>query len=209
MTRIRFMPTPFRLAPLLLLAAVAGCAAPQQTQILDPRADVSGRGMGLDARDFSAAAQAATAKLLSSGALDNPRGGRYVVAISTVTNDTMQRIDTDQLVKKIRVAILNSGKAVVTTAVGGNGPEDAMSYRVRELRESSEFSQRNVARRHEMQAPDLSLSGKFLQNNTVVDNGQRVDYAFQLSLTDLHTGLAIWEDEEPLAKLGSNATVAW
>ncbi len=47
--------------------------------------------------------------------------------ISRVVNDTMQRIDTDQLVKKIRIELLRSGKVVVTTAVGGAGPEDSAS----------------------------------------------------------------------------------
>ena len=194
---------------LVLLAGLAGCAAPQGTRMLDSRSDASGYGMGLDARDFSGAAQAAVQKLLTSGAVNRPGGGRYVIVISRVTNDTMQRIDTDLLIKKIRVALLNSGKAAITTAMGDNGAEDEMTMRSRELRQSAEFNQRNVARLHEAAAPDLSLSGKIIQTNNVVDNGQRVDYAFQLSLTDLHTGVAIWEDEEPVSKLGTNATVAW
>jgi uncharacterized protein (TIGR02722 family) len=189
--------------------ALAACATSQPTQIINARTDQSGYGMGLDERDFSTAAQAAVQKLLTSGAVDRPGGGRYVIAISRITNDTMQRIDTDQLVKKIRVALLNSGKAAITTAIGGNGAEDKMSARTRELRESKEYNQSNVAGEHEMAAPDLSLSGKFLQHNNRVDNGQRVDYEFQLSLTDVHTGLALWEDEEPLSKLGTNNTVAW
>ena len=78
--------------------------------------------------------------MLASGVLNHPGGGRYVVAISRLTNDTMQRIDTDELVKKIRVEILNSGKAVVTTAIGGAGAEDDMTMRVRQLRGSQEFS---------------------------------------------------------------------
>jgi uncharacterized protein (TIGR02722 family) len=199
-----------RIAAASAAAALASCAGPQPaTQILSPRTDQSGYGMGLDARDFSSAAQAATQKLLASSAVDRPGGGRYVVVISRVTNDTMQRIDTDLLIKKIRIALLNSGKAAVTTAISENGAEDDMTMRSRELRQSAEFNQRNVAGLHEAAAPDLSLSGKIIQTNTVVDNGQRVDYAFQLSLTDLHTGVAIWEDEEPISKLGTNATVAW
>jgi uncharacterized protein (TIGR02722 family) len=188
---------------------ISGCAAPQPTQILDARTDHSGYGMGLDERDFSSAAQAAVQKLLGSGAVDRPGGGRYVIVISRITNDTMQRIDTDQLVKKIRVALLNSGKAAITTSMGDAGAEDQMSARYRQLRESNEYNQRNMAGAHEMALPDLSLSGKFIQSNTTVDRGQRVDYEFQLSLTDLHSGVALWEDEEPLSKLGSNATVAW
>jgi uncharacterized protein (TIGR02722 family) len=190
------------------LASLAACAA-QSTQMINPHADSSGYGMGLDERDFSTAAQDAVQKLLESGALDHPGGGRYVVTISRVTNDTMQRIDTDQLVKKIRVQMLNSGKAVVTTAVGAAGAEDAMTMQVRELRASQEFSHANLAHKGEMVAPELSLSGKLIQHNATVDGGQRVDYEFQLTLTDLHTGLALWENETPISKLGTNRTVAW
>lgn len=188
---------------------LSGCVGPQPTQILDAHNDHSSYGMGLDERDFAGAAQAAVQKLLGSGAVDRPGGGRYVIAISRITNDTMQRVDTDLLVKKIRVALLNSGKAAITTAIGDSGPEDALSVRYRELRQSNEYNQQNMASEHEMALPDLSLSGKFIQSNTTVDAGQRTDYNFQLSLTDLHSGVALWEDEEPLSKLGSNATVAW
>jgi uncharacterized protein (TIGR02722 family) len=190
------------------LVGLSACAA-QPTQVIDPRTDRSGYGMGLDERDFSMAAQDAIQKMLDSGVLNHPGGGRYVVAISRITNDTMQRIDTDELVKKIRVQMLGSGKAVVTTAVGASGVEDAMTMRVRELRSSQEFSHANIARKGEMIAPELSLSGKLIQQDAVVDGGQRVDYVFQLTLTDLHTGLALWENETPLSKLGTNRTVAW
>jgi PBP1b-binding outer membrane lipoprotein LpoB len=61
-----------------------------------------------------------------------------------------------------------------------------------------------------MVAPELSLSGKFLQNNNRLGDGsQRVDYSFQLTLTDLRTGLAFWEGNEPISKLGPGQTVAW
>jgi penicillin-binding protein activator len=197
-----------QLAVFLAASTVTGCAA-QSTQMLDPRADRSGYGMGLDSRDFTNAAQDSVQKMLESGALDHRGGGRYVIVISRITNDTMQRIDTDQLVKKIRVQILNSGKAVVTTAVGRTGAEDDMTMRMHELRNSQEFSKQYLSKRGEMVAPELSLSGKLIQHNNLVDSGQRVDYSFQLTLTDLHTGLAIWENETPISKLGTYRTVAW
>ena len=197
-----------QLTPLAAVLMLSACAEPS-TQIIDPRADRSGYGLGLDERDFSSAAQDSVQKMLASGALDHPGGGRYVVAISRITNDTMQRIDTDELVKKIRVQIRNSGKAVVTTAIGGGGAEDDMTMRVRQLRGSREFSHANLAREGEMVAPELSLSGKLIQHNSVVAAGQRVDYSFQLALTDLHSGLAVWENETPISKVGSNRTVAW
>jgi hypothetical protein len=192
----------------VMLVSLVACGV-QSTQMIDPRADRSGYGMGLDERDFTKAAQDAIQKMLDSGTLDHPGGGRYVVAISRITNDTMQRIDTDELIKKIRVQMLNSGKAVVTTAIGADGAEDTMTMQVRELRASREFSHANLAGKGEMIAPELSLSGKLIQHDSVVEGGQRVDYAFQLTLTDLHSGLALWENETLIPKLGTNRTVAW
>lgn len=192
-----------------LVAGLSACA-PQPTVVLDAKTDRSPNTMGLDSRDFESAASRHVQKMLTSGALHNPRGGRYVVTISRMTNDTMQRIDTDQLIKIIRVELLNSGKVVITTAVGGNGPEDTMSLQARQLRASAEFNQSTVAKQGQMIAPDFSLSGKIIQQNNRVDGGaQRVDYEFMLTLTDIKTGLAFWEGTEKISKLGSGSTASW
>ncbi len=194
------------LAGLCLL--LVGCATP--TTYVDPRDDRGPATMTLDYRDFEMAAGEAIDSLLVSGAVDHPQGARYIMAVSRVTNDTMQRIDTDQLTRKIRVELLNSGRVVTTTAVGIDGPEDEMSMRVRELRDSAEFDQSGVQREGTLQAPDLSLSGKIMQRNHSIDRRtQQIDYYFQLALTDLETGLAIWETEVPIIKRGSNRSVGW
>ncbi len=170
--------------------------------------------MGLDYRDFQKAAAEAVRSMLQSGALDRHENGthkgRHVLAISTIINDTMQRIDTDELVKKIRVELLQSGKVVVTTAVGASGPEDYLPMDTRGLRRSSEFDQRSVAKKGQMQAPDLSLSGKIIQRDIKVNDGiQQVEYYFQLTLTDVSSGLAFWEGETVIGKRGSNRSVSW
>lgn len=188
----------------LLLTA---CAAP--TRYIDPAADDGAVAMTLDYRDFERAADSAVQDLLSSGAVNNPSGERYVMAVSRITNDTMQRIDTDQLTKKIRVALLRSGKVVTTTAVGVDGAEDQMNTQARELRNNDEFDQSGVQQKGTLQAPDLSLSGKIIQRNHKVEDEQQVEYYFQLSLTDLRSGLATWENETPIIKRGPNDSVAW
>lgn len=166
--------------------------------------------VGLNAGDFDQAAESAIQSLLSSGAVDRPEGGRYVLVISRIINDTTQRLDTDQLVKKIRIALLRSGKVVTTTAVGLNGAEDEMTHAARELRGNAEFDQRGVAGKGQLQAPDLSLSGKIIQRvNLVSKRTQQIDYYFQLSLTDINSGLALWEDEYPITKLGKSRTTSW
>lgn len=192
----------------LLFLLLASCAT--KTTNIDTYNDQGQAVIGLDYRDFQKAAGEAVQSMLRSGAINKPDGSRYVLAISRVINDTMQRIDTRQLVKKIRVQLLQSGKVVVTTAVSGDGAEDKLIMQSRELRESAEFRQSTVAKKGQIIAPDLSLSGSIIQRAVMVDSDtQQAEYYFQLTLTDLNTGLAFWEGETVIGKRGSSDTVPW
>ncbi|MEA1955215.1 MAG: penicillin-binding protein activator LpoB [Campylobacterota bacterium] len=203
--------TKLSISTFLAISLLTGCGATKTVNIdLDNDKEASAV-MGLDYRDFQKTAQNMIQSLVSSGAVSKPNGSRYVLVISRVINDTMQHIDTDQLVKKMRVGLLKSGKVVVTTAVGANGTEDKMAMQTRkDLRGHAEFNQKTVAAKGQMIAPDLSLSGKIIQRNITVDSDtQQVEYYFQMSLTDINTGLAFWEDEKVIGKRGSNDSVAW
>jgi len=200
--------TKITLSALLAAGLMSGCA--DKTERIDMHNDKGDQVMGLDYRDFDQAAAEAIQSMLKSGALDKKDGSRYVLAISRVTNDTMQHIDTDQLIKKIRVELLKSGKVVVTTAVSANGAEDKMSMDARKLRENDEFNQNTVQKKGTLVAPDMSLSGKILQRNVAMDDGkQQVEYYFMLSLTEIKTGLAWWEGETVIGKRGSGKSVSW
>lgn len=198
----------FLYSSVVLALLMSGCQNSVQ-YVGVPSSSNSNVSMGIDHRDFQKAATDAVESMLLSGALNKRDGSRYVLVISNILNDTMQRVDIDQLIKKIRVALLQSGKVVVTTAVRAGGAEDSMSYQVRELRENDEFNQKTVAKKGQMIAPDLSLSGKIIQRNTDLGSKQRVDYYFQLTLTDINTGLAFWEGESVIEKIGSNSGSAW
>lgn len=190
------------LLPALAAALAVGCATP--TQRLDLDHDTSAEVNALDSRDFGIAAEKMIADMIESGAVDKPDGSRYVLAIGRVANRTKQDIDVDQLVKKIRVALLKSRKVVVTTAVSASGAEDGMTRAVRDLANDSMFNEATVAEQGTVQAPELSLSGKIIENNLKIDRStQRIEYVFQLSLTDIKTGLAFWEGEETIGKIGS------
>ncbi len=167
--------------------------------------------LGLDYEDLERASLKLVNSMLKSKAfsLNNPNK-RYVLMISDFINDTTQRIDIDQLIKKIRIALLNSGRFIITTAVRAGGAEDMASYQVRKLRKIDEFNQKTIAKKGEMIAPDLSLSGKIIQRVTPLSNKeQRVDYYIQMSITDLKTGLALWEGEEVISKAGDSKAAPW
>ena len=190
----------------LVSILLAGCG--EKTTNIDVVHDDGKPVMALDYRDFDQAASELVQSLLASGALKKEGGGRYVVATGRVVNDTMQRIDTDQLMAKIEEEMLNSGQAVMTSAVGSG--TDSLVHETRELRDSEEFDQGTIAARGTLIAPELSISGKIFQRNIRYDKKrQQVEYYFQLKLSDAKTGLRFWQKEVIVGKRGSNKSVAW
>ena len=191
---------------------IAGCGS-TETVMIDTANDEGKPVMGLDYRDFNQAASEMVQSMISSGALKKSGGGRYVMTTARVTNDTMQRIDTDQLTAKIEQELMNSGQVVMTAAVGGQGAPDEMIYEMRDIRDSAtgdEFQQDTLAGKRTLIAPELSTSGKILQRNIRYDrNRQQVEYYFQLRVTDLTTGLVFWQNETIIGKRGSNRSVSW
>jgi len=190
-----------------LLSVLAGGCGPKTTNI-DIVNDDGKSVMALDYRDFDKAASEMIQSMVSSGALKKQGGGRYVVATGRIVNDTMQRIDTDQLMAKIEEELLNSGQAVMTSAVGSG--TDKLIHETRELRDSEEFDQNTIAKRNTLIAPDLTISGKIFQRNLRYDKKrQQVEYYFQLKLSDATSGLRYWQKESLIGKRGSNKSVAW
>lgn len=168
-----------KLLPIALCAVLVGCGETRVVD-LDSPAEVAEMQnvMELEYRDWTKTAENMTKSMLSSGAfyeIKNP-----VVAMGEIKNDTMQRFDTDILMQKIRKTIINSGRAKISAASG-------------------------------TVTPNVVMSGKMLQRNLKLKSGwfssvdTRVEYYLQLTLSDAKTGLALWEDEQPIVKEGDHA----
>ena len=191
-----------KILSMIILASllVAGCGGPEVVNV-DTENDEGGAVMGLDYRDFEQAASKMVQSMLGSGALKKEGSGRYVVATGRIVNDTMLRIDTDQLMAKIEIEMLNSGQAVMTSAIGPGS--DALLHETRQLRESDEFNQDTTAAKNTLIAPDLTIDGKITQKNVDYSrNIEQAEYYFELKLNDVTTGLRFWQDEVILSKRG-------
>ena len=140
------------------------------------------------------AADAMTANLLASGVLDKVSNPPAVLAISRIVNNTANQIDTDLLIKRIRVAVLQSGKAVTTSTVGlGSTAEDPLAKQYQQ----------------QIRNPDFTLSGKIIQLAVKAGSTSQSTYSFQLSLTDPKTGNAVWEDYKDITKQGERPSVGF
>lgn len=241
-----------KLMPVALCAALCACGETRVVDLNDTRDVATMQNvMELEYRDWTNAAEKMTKSMIDSGAFTRVRNP--VVAIADVENDTMQRFDTDILVKKIRTTLVNSGTAQVTTgfqnkkkteigyvpvtaemkaaqidALGAsaasvkangiaaveyerNAAADETTHQVRATRGNDEYDASTIAKKGTLVAPNLSLSGKMLQRNMKLKSGwfsnvdTRVEYYLQLTLTDVNTGLSVWEDEQPIVKEGDHA----
>jgi len=195
-----------KIIPITLCAILSACGG---TSVVDLQneAEVAAmqQVMELEYRDWTKTAENMTKSMIESGALN--RTPKPAIAIANIVNDTTQRFDTDILVKKIRTTLLKSGKAQIATNFSG---EDTTANSVRSLRDNIEYAQNTIANKGMLVAPNMSLSGKMLQRNLKLESGifssvdTRVEYYLQLTLTDLNTGLSVWEDEQPIIKEGTH-----
>lgn len=200
----------YQIIAFALLASLVGCT--QSTNVLQSNEAEEYITTGLSSRDFEQAADEAAQSMLTSGAVAPVNGKKNILVISNILNDTMQNIDTDQLVKKIRIALLQSGQVKTTTAIGLGGldnPEDQMNVVFSDLEKSNKIN-KSTLQKQSLTAPNMSLSGKIIQrNNRTAKGKQLIEYYFQLTLTNLSDGLGVWEGETPIRKLADKDTVSW
>ena len=183
------------------VALLAGCATDAHYVQTGGRENVV-TVSGINIQDYIQAASASVTKLLAAGALDRVQNPPAVLAMSRIINNTGQQIDTDLLTKKIRVALLQSGKAVTTTTFGlGGQAEDPLA---KGIQQEQEFTSDQKTTR----TPDFSLSGKIIETVARAGDTRQSTYSFQLSITDKQ-GLAVWEDEEEITKQGSRSSVGF
>lgn len=184
---------------------LAGCASKNDARYVDsqgPQTIVSLNQINI--QDWNAAADRLVAKLLASNVLERAPELPAVMAVSRIRNNTGVQVDTDNLTKKIRVALLDTGKVVTTTTLGPDGKvEDPMAAEVGAMNAfMSGQKQKTVL-------PYYTLSGKLLDDVVTSGSTRQVTYTFQLSLTTVKDGLAVWEGEEQITKQGQRSSVGW
>lgn len=186
-------------------AVLTGCA--RKTAYVDPNSSrLVTTTEGINIQDFSQAADAMTASLidryinpglLKSGEPNQPA----LLAISRIQNNTGQQLDTDMLVKKMRVALLQTGKVQTSTTIAYGGPEDPLAA---EQQKAQEFFEDKKHTR----LPDYTLSGKIIEDRTSAGRTKQTSYIFQLSLSS-RAGIGVWEDERTIVKQGKRASVGF
>lgn len=184
---------------------LSGCATKNDAKYVDsqgPNTIVSLNQINI--QDWNNAADKLVASLLASGVLERAPELPAVMAISRIRNNTQQQVDTDNLTKKIRIALNQTGKVVTTTTLGADGKvEDAVAADVGAMQSFMAGEKQKTV------LPYYTLSGKLLEDRVSSGGTKQVTYTFQLSLTTTKNGLAVWEGEEQITKQGQRSSVGW
>ena len=81
---------------------------------------------------------------------------------------------------------------------------------VRAVRGNAEFNRATLQKQGQLQAPDLSLSGKLTQRNVRRDNGgTRIEYFVTLKATRLSDGVALWQKSCQVVKAVAPGMPVW
>lgn len=184
---------------------IVGCAG--KTRYVDPQRGSLVASLGkINIQDFANAAQSLTQSLIeqviAQGRLQRSDPNKpAILAISRIVNNTAQHVDTDLLIKKMRVELNRTGEILTTTTLAYSGVEDPLAEQTQQYREFIGESQR-------IPLPDYTLTAKIIGDYARENRTRQMSYTFQMSLTN-KDGLAIWEDEVVIVKARRNSAVSW
>lgn len=180
---------------------LTGCET-TDTRTIDSKGPESLNTSSINPQDWANAADQLVQSLLSSNALEKAPAQPAIMAVDRVINNTTLNIDTDLLIKKIRVALTQSGKVAVTNTMG-------LGERAVVASEAAELEEMTTGKKAKLQAPHYTLYGKLIQQTDRSKGITQNTYTFQMSLVQVSTGLTVWEEEREIAKQTKRATVGW
>lgn len=184
---------------------LAGCQSRTHVERVEPGTT---QGLAtvdqLDFKDYQITAEGLINKMLSSGRLDpHAEDGPAVMMVSTIRNSTMQHIDTQLLTQRVTIALDKSEKVVTTTAHSARGAIDPGTAESRDLPNSEMYDPSTLQRSGTAIAADLSLAGEITQLTRKEGRRSESYFMIYMTVTDLRTGLAVWQDAEEIVKQGT------
>jgi len=159
----------------------------------------------INIQDWDTASSQMIQSILNSDVLAKAPRSPAIFAVDRIVNKTADaNLDTELLTKNIRIALNRTGR-ILTTTTYGNHAESKMAQ---DIQTKNDFLN-NDSSHPQDHSPDYTLSGKIIQDNDRQGETRQITYTFSLSLTDTHTGLAVWEDLKTIQKTGTRSQVGW
>jgi uncharacterized protein (TIGR02722 family) len=178
-----------------------GCSS-NQVRNVDSKGPQALNTSGINSQDWANAADQLVGSLLASGALDKVPNPPAILAVDRIINNTQAQVDTDLLIKKIRVALSQTGKVSISNTMG-------LGERAVVASEVAELDELTTGKKAKLSTPAFTLYAKLIQQSDRINSVTQNTYSFQMSLISVKSGLTVWEDEREIAKQSKKAVMGW
>ncbi len=183
----------------LLLVLIMGCARSVTRISPSETIDLSGRWNDADSRQV---ADTMVADLLGSDKFKEyakTLGKKPTIIVGLVRNKTSEHIDADTYIKKLELAIFNSGVADLVES-------DDFRDKLREERaQQQDFADpATVAKWGKEAGANLILFGDMTSETDVYQKKRVVNYTTTLFLTDMETNRRVWYGQHEIKKYVRN-----
>ena len=189
---------------LLLLPFLFACGTKVERMDTHEIKDVSGRWNDTDSQMV---AQEMINDCLNSGWYSKATarlGKEPTVIVGSVTNDSMEHINTGAFVEEMQRALINSGKVSFVASQSERG--EVRQERLEQDEFASEETRKAFGR--EVGA-DYMLSGTL---NSIVDSQSKqavVFYQVNMKLIDIETNQIVWNGQKQIKKYVKRSKVSW
>jgi penicillin-binding protein activator len=189
--------------PVLLVACASGKVS--TTNPMASKKEIN--TFGLSTVDFDYAAKSALDEFMMSPWLAK-KEGRWLVQIGNLRNETVQEVDTKRLTQRMVSYMTKTGKFAFSSVGGSLADSSVKEYR--QLEKSDMYDQ-ETGGKGKVVKPDLSMIGEISQTTNIsADRSkQQLEYEFRLRVTDLSSGIILFDSLVPIDKRGSNKNFAW
>ena len=197
---------------LLTISAIAAVtlatAACNKAHYVDPKGkDLVVNVDRMNIQDWSMLADQVVQSMVSSGTLARLPNQPAGMLLNPCVNTTTQQFETDAIIKKIRIALMNTGRVEVIMADDMfGGAEDRIAREAQRRKDKAAGVDTDASNKN---VPDVTVTAKLLEDRTRAGNTRQAAYILQMTLTNTATGRAVWEGEAQVVKQGERASVGF
>lgn len=185
------------------VAVLSGCATPMHTSVYASSEEEGIASRGVDLHDYQLVVEKMVTSMLKHG-LETDAGKKPVIALGPIYNHTRYKIEVRMIGEDIRTEVLKSGLAKFSTATDFDhkGGESGQLYKQLEFQnESGHVNPAAAAKFGQIVGADYLLFGNIYSLERSSGRTTEANFKFNLTLTEVATGLAVWADTKPVRKM--------
>ena len=191
-----------------IAAVTLASAACNKAKYVDPKGkDLVVNVDRMNIQDWSMLSDQVVQSMVSSGVLSRLPNQPAGMLLNPCVNTTTQQFDTDAIIKKIRIALMNTGRVeVIMSDDMFGGAEDRIAREAQRRKDKAAGIDTDASNKN---VPDVTVTAKLLEDRTRAGNTRQAAYILQMTLTNTATGRAVWEGEAQVAKQGERSSVGF